>query len=255
MSDSDKIKRLWILYMCYISDKYGGLSVQDIFRQQHRDLEIKYSELDKILNGLVNDKLLNPENKPGWAVEVYFYKITEKGKKELKLIKTVDSEFYKILSLLPPEHELKYRLYNLEHFLFHFVLSFIFFKLTLFLFSSKHFIIGLVTFFLTFAFLPFAMNYFIRVAIFTLNQILIRAFGKTSSFLDKNSKQTSNAIVLFLILIALSLIYFNSLPAFLAAIGGIILALILKDGLDKFKSFRDKVEKGINRLKDSLRID
>ena len=156
--------------MCFVNNRFGGLSIQDLYNQQHKDLELDYGVIDRSVGELTKKDLLKPEKKHGWSEEVHFYKITEKGKKELNRLKASGVEFYKVLSLLPPYYELRYRLYNIEHLFFHAFFTLLFFKFTLFSLSYNYIWAGFIFAFLTFCFFPFASFYLIEVLIFVFNQ-------------------------------------------------------------------------------------
>lgn len=235
--------------MCNANDKYGGLSIQEFYAEQPKDLEISYGDLDFIIKGLVNEKLIEGTNKSGWAEEVYFYKITKSGKKEIRKISS-DLEFYKILSLMPPHYGLRYRVYNIEHFLFHAVFTLVFFKLTLFLISYQYIELGLICALLTFTFLPFAISYLTNILMFTLNQTLNNLFGKTYSHLSTDSKLISNIIVVIFIIIALIPIYFYSITYFFVSLGGIIISILFKKGLENVKYVRDKIDLFVKNAKE-----
>jgi len=247
-------KKHWILQMCSVSGKHG-ISKDDLYRKQHPDLEISYGDIYKITKEFLEKDLIISENKDGWANEVHFYKLTKSGKKELKKLKLLDSEFYKVLSLMPSEYELKYRLYNIEHLIFHSILTILFYSLTLKSFSNGYSKTGLSLLLLTFIFFPFALGYLLEILLFTLNQITTNLFGKTYFVLKKYSKGISNFIVVFLVVIGLGLGYSYSLKAFFSALGGTILALIFRRGLESAKSFRDKIEKLVIKIKDGIKVD
>ena len=198
-SKQEKRKRHWILEMCHLNDKYGGLSMQDLYTQQSKDLEISYGEIDLILKDLNKRGLLKPQSKPGWAV--HFYKITEEGKKELAKLNYNDAEFHKLLSLMPLEY-LKIRVINVENFILWG--TFAFMSYTTAIFSRQWSTSWALVFFgLSFLLMPVAIGYFMRVLTPHLINFSERLFKKTAFVMKMQSGVIAGMFTTILLIIAI----------------------------------------------------
>ncbi|MEK6880041.1 MAG: hypothetical protein AABY22_10555, partial [Nanoarchaeota archaeon] len=73
---------------------------------------------------------------------------------------------------------------------------------------------------------------------------------KTYHFLTNKSRTISNFVVVILVLVALTFIYFYSVRLFLASFGGIIINLLFKNGFVRIKFIRDKIELLVTKFKE-----
>ena len=251
MDTKEKRTRHWVLQMCHVNKRYGGVSHSELYEKKHK--EISYQELELAIKTLIDDKLISLVPKKGSLNPPY--DLTEDGKKALKKLNSSPSEALKILSMLPPEYELRYRLYNIERFFTHSFFFILFATLTFLAINQKYVKLSLLFIFLTYAFFPFAMGYFIRIIVFSLNQMLNLFFGRTYNLMDKYSKGISSALVVFLVILALGFIATYSWRGMFFALGGIIISLIFKEAHKNIRFARDKIQIGIDKFKKVFKID
>jgi len=164
---------LWVLSIInYSSKQETGISATKIYEKDGKRKDLSLSELYSILNQFKQEKLIDEKLIQGYANPVYF--ITDKGKKEFSraLKKLNSSEFVDFLLKAPPEINLNYRMYNLEHSLFLAVFGIILLQAFIFLMKVSHIFLALLSLFLSVLFIGISIGHFTNVLNFVIYRYL-----------------------------------------------------------------------------------
>lgn len=250
----EKRFRYWLLMLCYVNQRYGGIQAEEIFDYKRKELDITFSNLLNKLSELEKEGILQKDSKPGYLTS--FYVLSDKGNKEVRgLIRKKDYEFYRVLLLLPAEYELRWRIFNVERFIFYSSLSFLLYA------ASYNFIkfgfpqIGIILIPVFAFFLPFAAFYLGEIISFIFVGFLTNLFGQTYSFLDKKSKSLSYVISTIFVLLALIISFFISNWAFWSEIVAILIGFIFKDYLNQFFKASKVINIILQKIKPLFRVD
>jgi len=226
-SNLEKRKRYWVLKICLINNEYGGLSVQELYSQQPKELSIDYGELDLILKELIGKKWIKPENKVGWSKKTYFYRTTNEGVRELRKVKILDTEFYKILELLPPDYLSRIRIINLEKFVLYATICSLLYINSIQLLPN-HPLLSLLSLGLTLFFIPLGASYFIRIMLFHVVSLTENISKKTAIALTNKSGLISAISTMILVATAIVILWYQgSITVRWVGISAIIFGCIL----------------------------
>ena len=211
---------LWVLLIINHFSKHGGADLSEIVKADKRKVNLDMAETAKISNLLKKQKLI--DFKIEGAQEIYTInsdgkKILNKNLKQLK-----QSEFMDFLSLAPDETIFRYRLYQIERFIFYGVIGFLLFQLSLFFIRTNHIYFALAIFFIDMLFIGLGIGFLSNILTVVLYEYFKslehwlkgkkswKFFFKLFSKLDKNVlEKLSRAI--FLVFLIIVLIFANLL--------------------------------------------